>query len=86
MKSGIRSGGFGREPQVVGDPGAEPEPPAPGRTLKYMAEANNISGGASPEVPEVPEVPEAGRPSLIPMRRRPRRPFSTVRRPSRPVA
>ncbi|MEU0649761.1 glutamate-1-semialdehyde 2,1-aminomutase [Streptomyces umbrinus] len=25
-----------------------------------MAEANNISGGASPEVPEVPEVPEAG--------------------------
>ncbi|GHH58008.1 glutamate-1-semialdehyde 2,1-aminomutase [Streptomyces umbrinus] len=60
MKSGIRSGGFGREPQVVGDPGAEPEPPAPGRTLKYMAEANNISGGASPEVPEVPEVPEAG--------------------------
>ncbi|GHB84021.1 glutamate-1-semialdehyde 2,1-aminomutase [Streptomyces umbrinus] len=60
MKSGIRSGGFGREPLVVGDPGAEPEPPAPGRTLKYMAEANNISGGASPEVPEVPEVPEAG--------------------------
>lgn len=45
---------------MVGDPGAEPEPPAPGRTLKYMAEANNISGGASPEVPEVPEVPEAG--------------------------